>query len=88
MQKVILPYEHNPQDLTPIWLAVSVGTPRDGDWKPALRDTIDGRRVVWVKLPDPLPQGHLWVKDRAGARRQDIRIASSEPPARRRRRPG
>jgi hypothetical protein len=74
MEKLIVPYEHDSADLSQIWLAVSHGTPGAGDWKPALRDTIDGQRVVWVKFPGQLPSGNVWVRDRAGARLCDRAI--------------
>jgi hypothetical protein len=67
-EKVVVPYEHDSQDLTQIWLAFSPGTPADEDWRPVLRDIVDGRRVVWVKY-DQVPHGNLWIKDRAGVRR-------------------
>jgi len=68
MEKVIVKLEHDPSDLRQIWLAFSPGPPQESDWVPALRDTIDGQRVVWAKYPEGTT-GNLWVKDRDGVRR-------------------
>ena len=76
MQKVSVPYEHDPQDLGQIWLAVSSGTPSERDWKAALRDTVDGQRVVWVKYPTPLPHGDVWIRDRNGITRSGNRVTA------------
>src|SRR5690606_7886763 len=54
VQRVSVPYEHDPADLQTIYLAVTSGTePQEHEWKPAYRDTRDGRRVVWVKTEVP-----------------------------------
>ena len=67
-EKVVYPYEHDSADLAQIWMAMSHGLPREDQWKPALRDTINGRRVIWIKY-DTVPGGQLWVRDRSGSRR-------------------
>jgi hypothetical protein len=68
MEKITAAYEHDPQDLTQIWMAASVSTPTDADWVPAFRDTVDGQRVIWIKS-DVALRGNLWVRDAAGVRR-------------------
>jgi hypothetical protein len=68
MEKVIAGYEHDSSNLTQIWMAVSSGMPGENDWRPAFRDTVKGRLVIWVKYDD-VPHGDLWVKDGSGARR-------------------
>lgn len=69
-QKLVLPYEHDPQDLTQIWMAVSAGEPSAAEWKAAYRDELAGVRVIWVKYAE-VPQGNVWVRDRTGVRRYD-----------------
>lgn len=69
-EKVVFPYEHDSNNLSQIWMAVSVGLPTDEQWLPAYRDVIDGRRVIWVKYAT-VPAGHLWVRDGSGARRYE-----------------
>jgi hypothetical protein len=71
MEKLVIPYEHDPADLTQIWMAVSQGAPADSEWKAAYRDTINGQLVVWVKYDDEVPQGNIWIRDRAGTHRRD-----------------
>lgn len=68
MEKVIVRYDHDPSDLTQMWMAFSTGVPQDSDWVPAFRDTINGQRVLWVKVANP-PSGNVWVKGREGAQR-------------------
>jgi hypothetical protein len=68
MIKVSVPYEHDPADLSPIWLAVLPRGTRPGgdDWKPALRDTVAGRRVVYARFEDPA--GVIWIRTKDGQR--------------------
>lgn len=67
MTKVMVAYEHDGADLGVIHLAVgSPGAPPDrDDWKPALRDTVAGRRVVWIRSESA---GVVWLRDAAGER--------------------
>lgn len=70
MRKLAVAHEHRADDLAPIYLAVT-STPRrpaDDAWIPAMRDRVDGRRVVWVRLPDGRRGGVVWLRDRDGAR--------------------
>lgn len=70
VQRVSVPYEHDPADLQTIYLAVTSGTePQEHEWKPAYRDTRDGRRVVWVKTEVPQRNVAVWIRDRNGVRR-------------------
>jgi hypothetical protein len=67
--KVIVEYDHNPADLTAIYLAwTTANQPSDSEWRPALRDTINGRKVVWARFPLSR-RGALWLRDRNGERR-------------------
>lgn len=67
MTKVTVAYEHNPADLATVYLAVTGRGSRPGEdsWRPALRDTIDGRRVVWARFE---ADGTVWLRDRDGER--------------------
>lgn len=68
MTLIIVTYEHDPADLHRIDLAVAEsGVPGDEDWRPAMRDTIDGRRVVWARFDVPR-RYTTWVRDRDGVR--------------------
>lgn len=69
--KVIIEYPHDPDDLGVIELAVSpTGAPADSEWHPALRDMLDGRRVVWARFADRGGQPvTVWVRDQHGPRR-------------------
>lgn len=67
--KVSIPYEHRSDDLALIELALSEsGTPGEDAWHPALRDTVDGQRVVWARFPARGRQATVWVRDSTGAR--------------------
>ncbi|MFI7042664.1 hypothetical protein ACIBI0_38805 [Microbispora rosea] len=69
MVKVMTGYDHNPADLSAIYLALVPrgARPIAADWRPALRDTVDRiGRVVWVRFPSA--DGVLWLKDRNGER--------------------
>lgn len=70
MIKLMVNYPHEPSNLSTIYLAVTTSkTPAPDSWKPAFRDTVDGKRVVWQKFP---PQGgrkaNLWLRDSNGDR--------------------
>ncbi|MFF3671677.1 hypothetical protein [Microtetraspora malaysiensis] len=68
--KIVVPYEHDSADLATVWLAVTRDArPGSDDWQPALRDTVDGHRVVWVRVPDRDASGAVWLRDRDGERR-------------------
>ncbi|TKG58887.1 hypothetical protein [Prauserella endophytica] len=68
--RVTIPYDHNPADLRHIHLAITTSTqPSKDGWKPALRDTIDGRRVVWAEFPASGRTVNVWVRDSNGDRR-------------------
>src|SRR5690606_7372062 len=71
MQRVTVPYEHDPADLQTIYLAVvtSRGEPRARDWRPAYRDERHGRRVVYIRAEVPPRNVAVWLKDRNGVRR-------------------
>lgn len=68
MSKITIPYEHDPADLRPIHLAVVGRGARPGAdaWQPALRDTVDGRRVVWIR--SEIAGDVVWLRDHAGER--------------------
>ena len=61
-------YQHDPADLSPVWLAVSRTEPSDG-WQAAFRDTLaDGTRVVQVR--GTVGRGErVWLFDGDGPRR-------------------
>lgn len=64
--KVVIAYEHQPENLSFIYLAGTSGAnPTDDDWVPALRDTIDGQRVVTAQLPE---RRRVWLRDSDGVR--------------------
>jgi hypothetical protein len=67
--KVTVPYDHTPADLQTVYLAISTGArpPSDG-WKPALRDTVNGKRVVWARFPTAGRRVQVWLRDRDGER--------------------
>ena len=65
--KVIVPHEHDSADLRPIYISTSRRTPTAGEWVPALRDTVNGRRVVWARFDaPPAPGAEVWVRDGHG----------------------
>lgn len=64
MTKVVVAYEHDSTDLATIEMAVSLlDPPAESEWQHALRDTIEGRRVLWIRSDD---LGEIWVRDRSG----------------------
>jgi hypothetical protein len=67
MTMVMVAYEHDPADHRPVHLAVAGRGARPGAdaWQPALRDTVDGRRVVWIRSDT---DGVVWLRDHAGER--------------------
>ncbi len=68
LPKVMVEYAHDPADTSPIYLAVvprGASGPRDEDWTPVLRDTVAGRRVVWIRHAG---DGTVWLRDRNGSR--------------------
>lgn len=67
---MVVPYEHDPADASAIFLAVTHDStaPEEHEWMPALRDTIEGRLVVWVRGTIPAG-GVVWLRDRHGQRR-------------------
>lgn len=72
-QKVAVSYRHDPADHRTVHLAVSVGEPRERDWKPAFCDhMLDRRRkrqpVVWARFPAER-RGQVWVRDADGMRK-------------------
>jgi hypothetical protein len=69
--KVKVPYEHDPADLSTIYLGVTAGD-KPAVWIPAFRD-IDrtGKRPLRVVVAHFPPQNRtvkVWVRDRDGAR--------------------
>lgn len=67
--KVTINYDHDPADLTLVEIAVRKGKPTEADWKPALRDTVDGQRVVWARFDDLPGDAQVWLRDGAETRR-------------------
>ncbi len=67
MTRVVVAYDHDPADLGAVDLAVAGGPPDDADWLPALRTTVDGQRVVWVRAVVPAG-ARVWLRDRDGPR--------------------
>jgi hypothetical protein len=68
MTKVLVAYEHDPADLATVYLAVTPrgSLPSEGAWRPALRDTVNGQRVVWARFETA--DGIVWLRDRDGER--------------------
>lgn len=66
--KVVVAYEHDPANLATIYLGVGTRTDPPVEWVPALRDTVDGRRVVWARLEVTSPST-VWVHDSEERRR-------------------
>lgn len=72
MPKITVPYEHNPADLQAIHIAITAtGHPAKDAWLPAYRDTVNGRRVIWVRVPEQNRTVSVWVRDNDGARQVD-----------------
>lgn len=70
MIKLSVNYPHEPSNLQPVYLAVTTSrTPSPDSWKPAFRDTVDGKRVVWVKFQERGgTKTNLWLRDSSGDR--------------------
>ncbi len=70
MTKVVVRYEHDSADLSPIYLAVTAtDKPPTNGWKPALRDVAGGRRVVWARFSGQGGQMvTVWIRDHSGDR--------------------
>lgn len=66
MEKVVVRYNHQSDNFETIYLAVEDPERVDAYWHPALRDTIDGERVVWIY--GTAPQG-VWLKDSRGVKK-------------------
>lgn len=63
MWKVIVPWPHDSSDLGAFYLAVTRREPASDDWAPALRDTIEGRPVLWARFPTaPARNADVWVR--------------------------
>jgi hypothetical protein len=60
--KVVVPYDFDDDSIAQVEL--SVGS--DDDFQPALRDTVNGRKVVWVRSDKT---GEVWLRDASGARK-------------------
>jgi len=63
--KVVVAYNHDGADLSPVYLAVVPRGQRlvEEDWRPALRDTVGGKRVVWARFPIAVGIVYLRTKD-------------------------
>jgi len=67
--KVVVPLDLDPADLQTVHLAITTGArPTAGSWVPALRDTIDGKKVVWARFPTAGRRVSVWLRDRSGER--------------------
>lgn len=68
--RVSIPYEHDSADLSSIYLAVTDRpVPAPDSWKPAFRDVIDGRKVVWAHFDEHGGRrANVWVRDKNGTR--------------------
>lgn len=72
--KLQVPYEWDPELTDLIELAVTPPNrePEETDWKAAYRDTINGTRVVWIRLEPLGGKVLVWVRDRTGTRRLQV----------------
>lgn len=63
-------YNHQSDDLYPIYLAVSEKEPESSSdlWQPAYRDTVDRVRVVQIRSEIEKSQS-VWLKDSEGIRK-------------------
>lgn len=70
MIKLAVDYPHDPANLQSIDLAVTTSrTPSSDSWRPAYRDTIAGKRVVWARFPERGgTKVNLWLRDSSGER--------------------
>ncbi|MCD6056587.1 MAG: hypothetical protein K0Q89_117 [Thermomicrobiales bacterium] len=64
MRKVIVPWDHDAEDLSAFHMAISRRQPADDEWVPALRDTIGGRRVLWARFDSAPATADVWVRHR------------------------
>lgn len=70
MVKVVVAHNHVSSDLRPIYMAVTRREPTQSDWKPALRDTVNGQLVVWARFETAPARGQeVWVRDGFGDRK-------------------
>lgn len=70
MKKVKVEYEHNPSDLADIEIAVTkFSKPSAEEWRPAYRDTEDGKRIVWAKFDVAAGVSDVYIRDRFSTRR-------------------
>lgn len=71
MAKVVVQYAHNPADLAGIFLAIVPGrtnrAPNEDEWKPAYRDVVHKKPVVWARFDNT--QGSVWIRDKYGMKR-------------------
>lgn len=68
--KIVVAYDHHERDTQIIHLAVTTRPkPAENEWKAALRDVIDGRKVVWARFGTTTGQITVWLRDRDGDRR-------------------
>lgn len=79
MRRVVVPYDHRPERLEQVYIAVSgpFGVPLSRDWVPAYRDVENGHRVVWARFPEQAIQSLGQVFTR-GVDGEVTRIPSSE----------
>ena len=66
MNKVMVAYEHDSENLTGIELGFSDSDNEPEEWLPALRDIYQDRRIVWVRSNS---DKDVWLRDRNGARK-------------------
>ena len=60
-------YDHDPANLSTIWLSVGSRGQPPSQWHAATRDTHNGRRVVLIK--GDAPRGaSVWLRDSSGVR--------------------
>lgn len=72
--KLQVPYEWDPELTDPVELAITPPNrePEETDWKPAFRDTVNGTRVVWLRLEPLGGKVLVWVRDRNGVSRRQM----------------
>lgn len=72
--KLQIPYEWDPELTDMVELAVTPPNrePEETDWKPAFRDTVNGTRVVWIRLEPLHAKVLVWVRDRHGVSRRSV----------------
>ena len=63
MVKVTVAYNHDSRDLGAFHLALGRRRPVEEDWRPALRDTVNGRLVLWARFPSGPQRGEqVWLR--------------------------